>query len=279
MNGTHNYYYPETIRMITNAVIGMWDNVIIYKFNRIGGKTKKVNVPVIFGPQTKMARARNEVEANSYVPQIPRINVIPNGISFASDRVVSPNTRRFFNERDVHFKEVDDRDEIIREINGLFTDYNPLPYDFSYEINVICSTLSELSQILENTLPYFGPKNTTMRVKEFDFFNLERDLTVELGGIAMELSSELQHDETRTVSANFDLTVQGYIYRPVQGTKIVETVLNRIFHADQGQVGEDLGGVLANPEGSWLGINSSGLPVDEFLQGDIDNPYGINGGN
>jgi hypothetical protein len=230
MNGTQNYYYPKTIKMITNAVIGMWDNVIIYKFNKNGNKIKEIKVPVIYGTQTKMARARTDADVHSYYPEIPRINVVPQGMSFASDRIISPNTKRFFNDEDISFKDVDDSGEIIREVNGLFSDFSPLPYDFQFEIRVTCSTLSELSQILENTLPYFGPKNTTMRVKEFDFLNIERDLRVELGGISVDLSEEIGQEETRTVNCNFDMTVYGFIYRPIEGTKIVDSVITNIFN-------------------------------------------------
>jgi hypothetical protein len=257
MNDTHNYYYPETIKMITNAVIGLWDNVVIYKFDRVGAKTKEVTVPVIFGPQTKMQRASNSVEANEYYPELPRININPQGLSFASDRLISPNTRRFFNDTEIHFEETNERNEIIREINGLFADFSPVPYDFQYEVNIICSTMSEMSQILENTLPYFGPKNTTIRVKEFDFLNIERDLAMELGGISVELTTEMTQDETRLVTANFDLTVFGYIYRPIVGTKIVNTVLSRIFKYDPavGTRQETLGYVLADKDGTIIGGN------------------------
>lgn len=268
MNGEQNYYYPQTIRQITNAVIGMWKNTVIYKFDKIGNKTKKIKVPVIFGPQTKMARARTDYEVHSYYPEIPRINVIPEGMSFASDRVISPNTRRFFNEEDVYFKDVNEKGEIITEINGLFSDFNPLPYDFTYQVNITCSTLSELSQVLENSLPYFGPKNTTMRVKEFDFLNLERDLRIELGGVAMELSEEISAEDTRTVSANFDLTVYGFIYRPIIGTKIVDTVLANIFQYNPaGGDSEEIGGVTATEEGSYIGIvtDANNVSADALL--------------
>lgn len=253
MNGEHNYYYPQTLKMISSAVIGMWDNIVIFKFDRVGNKVKKITVPVIFGTQTKMARAKNDIEVHSYYAEIPRINVIPNGLSFASDRIISPNTQRFFNEADIHFKDVNDKNEVIREINGLFSDFSPLPYDFSYEVNIICSTMSELSQILENTLPYFGPKNTTLRVKEFAFLNMERDLRIELGGISTELSSEISQDEERVVTCNFDLTVYGYIYRPIEGAKIVNSITSNIFHDIDGVDGERLGGAYVDQTQSILG--------------------------
>ena len=253
MNGEHNYYYPQTLKMISSAVVGMWDNMEIFKFDRIGNKVKKLTVPVIFGTQTKMARAKNDVEVHNYYAEIPRINVIPNGLTFASDRIISPNTQRFFNDADIHFKDVNDKNEVIREINGLFSDFSPLPYDFSYEINIICSTMSELSQILENTLPYFGPKNTTLRVKEFAFLNMERDLRIELGGISTELSSEISQEEERVVTCNFDLTVYGYIYRPIEGTKIVKSITSNIFHEIDGEDGERIGGVYVDQSQSILG--------------------------
>ena len=249
MNGTVNYYYPKTIKMIHNAVIGMFSNIIIYKFDKMGNPIKEIQVPVQFGQQTRMQKALNDLERRKFYTQLPRINVNFNGLSIAADRVMSPHNERFFSEEDVEFELKDDKGEIIRSLNGLFSDYTPVPYDFSFTITVICSSLSESSQILENILPYFAPKNSTVRVREFEFLNMERDLITSIGGIETEFNAPQNASEPRIINVNFDFNVQGFIYRPVTGSELIETALVNIFHyKSDGSSGEALGGVIIEGE-------------------------------
>lgn len=226
MRGLKNYYYPQTLKMICSSVVGMFSNIVIFRFDENSNKTKLIKVPVMFGNAMKRQRFENEEEARLFYTQTPRINVKFNGMSMALDRMESPLTERYWNEKEIHFKEVDHKNEVLREINGFFKDFNPIPYDYEFEIQIPTTSLNDTSQILENVLPYFTPKNTSiLRVKEFSFLNIERDLPVEINNVNLDMGDDFGQEDDRIITANFGLGVEGFIYRPIESSKIVKSIL------------------------------------------------------
>lgn len=230
MRGKQHFYFPETLRQTISAVCGLFSNVVIFRHDHQKEKVKMIKVPVQFGTTSKRHRFENSTEADKYYSQFPRINVKFGGLSFASDRLISPNTERFWSVEEIHFVEDDvDPHSVIREFNSLFKDFNPIPYDYSFSVEVLTTNLEDTSQILENVLPYFTPKNTSLRVKEFKFLNIERDLVLNIGGVDVSVGEDFSEDERRLVTSNFNLDVEGFMYRPVRSDKLVDSILMQYF--------------------------------------------------
>ncbi len=231
MRGEQFYYYPETVLQVVSAVSALFSNVIIYRFDNQKHKIKKIKIPVIFGTPSKRQRMDNAEEADKYYTQLPRIEVRFNGLVLSEDRVVSPNTERFWNADNIRFIEESVDEEAIRQFNSLFKDFNPIPYDYSFTIKLLTTNLTDTSQVLENVLPYFAPKNTAvLRVKEFRFLNVERDLIVNLGGVDVDPGTDsLGADDDRLVTSTFNLTIEGFMYRRVVASSLVESVLIKYF--------------------------------------------------
>lgn len=226
MNGENSFYYPRTTEVITNALLTMFSKVIIYKFSSDGNKTKKINVPVTFGPQQKQSRGRTAEERRKYYPKVPRIQIVPTGMNVDAERKISVNNIREFIETGVNKEFRNEKDEIITSIEDTFMDYPPVPYNYNFTVHVICNTVTEQSQILENILPYFANVNSTLRIKEFIFLNLERDLPIEMGGINIDFPDSLSRDDRLELKSSFDLTVKGYMYKPVQGLNKINKISN-----------------------------------------------------
>jgi hypothetical protein len=88
------------------------------------------------------------------------------------------------------------------------------------------------AQIMENILPYFNPA-LFLRVKEFSFLNIERDLRVTMPGVVPEfISPEISDDDRRYVNATLDLTVEAWMYRPFEYSSIIKVIDSRYFVVD-----------------------------------------------
>jgi len=231
MKGKLDYYYPETIRGTIEALANIFSDIIVYKYDKTNSKIELINVPLQFGSQQAESKVNDNGEVESYTPQLPRIELIWGGLSLAPDRVISPMNDRYWNEENIIFEDPDvDPNEFLTQINGLFKDKNPIPYDYAFTVRIISDSLSYTSQILENTLPYFTPKNTgIIRVKEFAFLNVERDLVVEMGGISVDMPDELSFEDNRIITSEFDLVVEGFIYNKIRASKLVNKITTKIF--------------------------------------------------
>jgi len=219
-----NYFYPKTTWGITISLLDMWNDMKIYRFDTSGNSVKEISVPITFGPVEKTQQVRTTDfpgDGKRYYLQLPRMALVPNGMTFNADRAYSLNEERFW------------LDEVL-ELSGsdsVFSDFQPTPYDYNFTLFIRTESMEDLSQILENITPYFTPKNM-IQIKEFSFLNIERDLPVTLGGINFEFSDDLAIDEMRQVNASLDLIVEGWAYKKQTSAALVRVIQSRYFVGD-----------------------------------------------
>jgi hypothetical protein len=250
MRGKQGYYYPMTTKRMLVTVMNMLSGIIVYSYDKNGKIVDEVNVELMTGPAQTKHRARTNEEQQQYVPKFPRIEVHYEGMNLDETRLISPNTERFWNESNVNYSIEDHKGQILLDLNGLIKDFNPVPYNYVFTINVFTEYIDHMAQILENIFPYFTPSNTTLRVKEFEFLNIERDIKVTLGNPALSFeSTEIAAGDTRKISSNFSLTLEGFMYRKVENVKIVATAVVDLFATEnfEDNTDESLGSIETPP--------------------------------
>lgn len=235
------YYYPRTIKNITVALMDLFNDLVVYKYDSSGISADVYTVPISFGPVEKEHQQRIEdheyiASANDlngykqvepygqrYWISTPRMALVMNGIAYNSDRAYGVNEwREWFAETLVDGVNVD---EVLR-------DYQPTPYDINYTLHIMTDSMDYFSQIMENILPYFNPA-LFLRVKEFSFLNIDRDLKVTMPGVVPEfVSNEISDNERRYINATMDLTVEAWMYRPFEYSKIIKVINTKYFVVD-----------------------------------------------
>lgn len=235
------YYYPKTIQNVTVALMDLFNDIKIYKYDASGVSADTYNVPISFGPMEK--EHMNRIEDHEYIASAtdsngykqveaygqrywlstPRMALVMNGIAYNSDRAYGVNEwREWFAETLVDGVNVD----------NILRDYQPAPWDINYTLHIMTDSMDYLSQIMENILPYFNPA-LFLRVKEFSFLNIERDLKVTMPGVIPEfISPEIADEERRYVNATLDLTVEAWMYRQFEYSKIIKVIDSKYFVMD-----------------------------------------------
>jgi hypothetical protein len=222
------FFYPETLHNITTALLEKFSHMEVHRFNK--ARTQIVNIlnpPIAFAPVEKAFQTRTEnytAEPEStgqrYYQTLPRLALNLNSIVYDPNRATGVNEQRTF----------------IAGDGETHIDLMPTPYNFGYTLSIRSEYLSDLSQIIENILPYFNPK-LYLRVKEFSWMTLERDLPVILNGFTPAFSDELDKSQKRQLDATIDFTVEAYMYKPVTDAVLVnEFVVN--FYAGSQTVNE-----------------------------------------
>lgn len=248
------YYYPRTIRAITIALLDMFNDIQVVKYDANNVPISEKTVPVTFGPVEKYHHDRtenhyfdeNNVEHNQrYYLQIPRIALVPNGVVYDPERATGVNEWRYWYQKTLELSE--------SEIDEVFSDYQPTPYNYSFTVYIKNDSMDYMSQILENILPYFNP-TLMLRVKEFSFLNVERDLPVTLEGVGYDFIDDETAPDTRFVNATLNITVKGYMYRPVITSKIIKYINSKYIYLPTGKV-------LQGFETSGVST-SAGIPFD-----------------
>ncbi len=254
------YYYPRTIRAITIALLDMFNDIRVIKYDSNNVAVGEKIVPITFGPVEKYHQDRKEdhyydadnVEHNNrYYLQIPRIALVPNGVVYDPERATGVNEWRYWMQETLDISESD--------LDSVISDYQPTPYNFTFTVYIKNDSMDYMSQILENILPYFNP-SLMLRVKEFSFLNIERDLPVELDGVGYDFIDDETAPDTRFVNATLNLTVKGFMYRPFITSKIIKVIDSKYFSIPNGVFleGYQTSGVATS---AGIPINTSAVPV------------------
>jgi len=186
-----------------------------YNYDKNDNAIKTINVPISYGPMEKMHQIRKEIEnEKKYYLFVPKLALTLNDISYDSNRVIGANEDRYF---------YDSANYGLLDLTEYKSDLQPTPYDFTFNLGIRTESMDHFSQITENILPYFNP-SLYLRVKEFSFLNIERDLKVTLEGFNLEHSEQQTENEMRIINGNASLIVKGFMYKPTENVKLIKTI-------------------------------------------------------
>ena len=232
------YYYPRTIEGVVVALMDLFNDISVYKYDSSGVAIEEYPVPFTWGPAQKASQDRTEnhyfdttatdlsgytqvEEVNQvYYLSLPRIALTLTSIVYNPDRAYGVNEWRYWLKETLQLSAAD--------LDRVFADYQPTPYDLNFNLAVMTNSTDYFSQIMENVLPYFNPK-LYLRVKEFSFLNVDRDLPVSLGGIPLDFSQDQGETDQRQVNASLDLTVEAFLYRPWTYSKIIKVINSKYY--------------------------------------------------
>lgn len=254
------YYYPKTLFGITVALLDMFNEIKVVKHDISGNSLGEKNVPITFAPTEKYHKDRIEnhyvdsdgVEHNQrYYLQIPRMALSLNGIAYSPERASGVNQWRYWFQDSLGLSEGD--------VDQIVSDYQPTPYDFNFTLDIKTDHIDCFSQILENILPYFNPK-LMLRVKEFSFLNIERDLPVSMGGVNPDFSDDMTENDSKHADATINLTVEGWMYRPFVYSKVIKIINSNYYNYDTGVFWEGFS-TSAYQTSAGVLVETSALPL------------------
>lgn len=214
------YYYTRTSRKILIALLDLFNNIKVYNYDSYGNAVSFIDVPLKYGPSEKYHQFDLQLRSGKkYYPKVPSMLMTLDSISYDSDRATSVNEIR-----SLYNPAID-----VSYIEDFWSDVQPTPYNFTYSLEIRTESMDHLFQIQENILPFFNPTNH-LKIKEFDFLNLERNLRVSMDGVSMDYPKEMSEEESRYFNSTITLNVNAYLYRPIDMGKVIKFVKTRYFY-------------------------------------------------
>lgn len=190
----------------------------VENFDKANGDTiiSEIPVGIQFGPMEKYyaygASIQTRKDGDDDYIRVPKLALQLDGISYNGTRA-----RGEFVER--HFFDPDNN----KIDSNVFTDLNPVPYDLSFSLSIKTLSLNHFTQILENILPFFTPERY-LRVKEFSFLNVERNIKIRLDGVTQDFLYEQNDPDRRYINGTFTITAEAFLYKPFNPTNIIRTI-------------------------------------------------------
>ena len=219
---SHPPFYFGTIRKTVVAFGSLFTNIQVVRVDASGTPIQTIQVPLTYGPKEKYLVRLKQDPMPSTGDQVEM--VLPR-CSYELRGMVYDETRKLTSTGYTAAQ------KFTGDNTGLQSQYNPVPYNITFEFNIMTKTIEDGLQILEQIIPFFTP-DYVVRVADVPSLELQKDISFVLSGITSEDTYDGTFQERRTITFTLMFVAKAYIYPPVEIKKVILTAITNLRVAE-----------------------------------------------
>lgn len=209
----------RVIRKYIVAFGNIFNDITIQRLNTDDTENQRFNVPIIYAPKENyVARIIDDPDLNRKISTVlPRMSYEMMGMHYASDRKLQTTVKN--------------TSPTTNPLKGNYV-YNPVPYDFDFELYCYTRNFEDGNQLIERILPFFTPDHT-INMNLIPEMNIVKEIPIVLNSVDYSIEYEGEADKiaTRMIIWTIKFTLKGYVYGAVTNAPIIrESIVN--FLAD-----------------------------------------------
>lgn len=208
-------FHHGTIRKYTAALLDLFNDMEI-QYADSNGNTRARNIPIKYSSIEKHKELDNfsaEQLLSGNTNVLPRASLALSTMTKAEQRIQNKNLKI----------------NTVKKESAFEYMYNSVPYEFTFELAVMCRGMNEASMVIEQIAPKFNP---TINIDVWDAENLNEPtrIPVKLLDIGIE-SNEYDELSSNIVTVNIGLSIMGNLYPPIKSVERVKEY--KIYMAEQ----------------------------------------------
>jgi len=215
MFGKH--FYHESLRKVVVAFGTIFNNITIHRTDSNGNVVQSLKVPLAYSPKEKFL-TRLEQQPNldnrEFSVTLPRMGFEISGISYDASRKLQKLGK---------FKAVKSSATNIMDYQ-----YNPVPYNISFNLFSFTATAEGGLQIIEQILPYFQP-DYTVTINAIPSMGIKRDVPIILNSVNYEDTYDGSYTTRRAVNYTLNFTAKTYLYGPVYSQRVIKETQSDMY--------------------------------------------------
>ena len=193
------YFYHEILRKTVIGFGTLFNDINIRHRDASGTSFSNLKVPLAYGPIQKfLARIQQQPDLNREIAlTLPRLSFEMTGLQYDSSRKTGV-TQTFLATQNGNAKKV----------------YMPVPYNVTFELNIISKLNDDSLQIIEQILPYFQP-SLNITINLISAIGEKKDVPVVMESITQNDQYEGGFDSRRLIIHTLRFTAKTYLFGPV----------------------------------------------------------------
>lgn len=232
-----SYAYHRIIRKIVVAFGNVFNNISIARYDADGAEQEHFLVPILYGGKEKyVSRLEGDPNLDKKVQvTLPIMSFEMTDMSYDATRKLNTNQRL------IHPSGTD-----------TLAVYNPVPFNFDFELHAYVRNIEDGAQLMEKILPFFTP-DYTVAVNLVPEMGIIKQIPLILNDVSHEIDYEGDYNsKVRSIIWTLRFTVKGFLYGPISEPKIIKTSITNIL--DDGNLGEETNVIikLTNGLGDYL---------------------------
>ena len=210
-----DHFYHKQIRNTVIAFGTIFNNINIKRLDSSGNPLQNIRVPLSYSPKEKfIARLDQNTDLtgsdSSVAITLPRMAFDITGYAYDGSRKLNKNQK---------ITAVTTNSDTSK----LNSQYMPVPYDVSFELNAFTANSDDGLQILEQILPYFQPDYTVTMIQDRTM-DTKRDIPFILESVDYEDSYQGTLTSLRRIIYSLKFTAKIYLYGPISTSAVIKKV-------------------------------------------------------
>ena len=204
-------FYHQTIRKYVAAFGTLFNDINIERKNSSGAVVERVKVPLAYGPRQKWILALSDTTDQRRVlaARLPRIGFSLTGVSYDSVRKLNTVIRNVAAN--------------TASTGSVLSQYNPVPYNFDFELFILVNNAEDGTQILEQILPYFTPE-FTVTINTIPDMGIKADVPIVLNSASQSDEYEGELATRRTIIWTLSFLLKGFVYPDVKSGTLIKSI-------------------------------------------------------
>lgn len=218
-----NIFYNRALRKYVIGFGNLFNEITLVRYNPDFSEAQRMIVPIEYAPkETYVARLEGDPNLDRKVQlTLPRMSFEMMGFNYDSTRKLNTNVRNF-----------------AQTSQGLVSQYNPVPYNFDFNLYLYVRNIEDGTQIIEHILSYFTP-DYTIKLNMIPEMGIVKEIPVILNSSAQDIDYEGNYErDARTIIWTLNFTVKGYIFGKINDsskgliTHSITSIYNQITEDD-----------------------------------------------
>ena len=192
----------------------IFNNINIRRLDSSGNPLQAIRVPLSYAPKEKfIARLDQQSDLTGTDSKValtlPRMSFDITGYAYDPTRKLNKNQKI----------------SVAKNTSGdnkrVNTQFSPVPYDVSFDLNIYTATSDDGLQIIEQILPYFQPDYTVTMIMDRTYMDTKRDIPFILESVDYEDSYTGALTDRRRIIYTIKFTAKIYLYGPITTSAII----------------------------------------------------------
>ena len=211
-----NTTYNRVIRKLVVGFGNLFDNITLVRYNPDNSEAQRMLVPIVYAAK-EMYVKRLEDDPNldkKIQTALPKMSFEMTGMTYDATRKQNTNIKNFASTSE-----------------GVVSQYNPVPYNFDFNLYIYVRNIEDGTQIVEHIIPFFAP-DYTIKLNLIPEMGVVKEVPIILNSANQEIEYEgdAHTVETRMIIWTLNFTVKGFIYGNISSTGLIKTSITNILN-------------------------------------------------
>ena len=211
-----NIFYNRIIRKLVVGFGNLFNEVTMVRYNPDLSEAERFIVPIAYAAKEHyVLRLEEDFNLDKKVQiTLPRLSFEMTGLQYDASRKQNTNIRNY----------------AASTGNTVVGQYNPVPYNFDFNLYLYVRNIEDGTQVIEHILPYFTP-DYTIKLNLVPEMGMVKEIPIILNNVTQDVQYEgNRSSDPRLVIWTLNFTVKGFIFGPVSSASLIKTSITNILN-------------------------------------------------